>query len=546
MSTEISTLSDFIEWTEQFNDGQYLFRGVSKASYKIEASACRRLPKADRNNSNKLLKINQEMLEKAKRLGHDLKDGHQLSDLELLAELQHFGAATCLIDFTRNPLFALWIACQRSSSDPQEDGKVVVLQSDDPVRFRTIDYKLSKETLRYFFELHNDRYPLYQWEPKYQNNRIIAQQSVFVFGGAEVELTEECVVVRSCKGNILNSLEKSLGVTEASMFPDFYGFANLHSQYKHYIEPNAKGYLSRGVDAHLKGDLDDAIVYYTEVISLQPNTSVLRLAYINRGLAYRAKRDFDNAISDYNEAIELDPNDTQVYILRGGVYARKRDFDNAISDYNEAIELDPNDTQVYSRRARVYARKHDFNNAIKDYTKAMELEPDYVKVYYNRGTAYRKKGEFDDAIKDYSTAIRLKPDRTSAYNLRGTAYRKKGDFDNAIKDHNTAIKLKPNEVYGYNGRGKVYTEKGDFDNAIKDYNTAIKLKPDDPYAYHYRAVVWLHRREWKKAKSYLTTATDKKFDIVAQFHKLYEGVTSFEQKTGIQLPEDIAEMLTQQ
>ena len=104
-----------IEWTEQFDDGQYLFRGVKKVSYKIEASAYRRLPEVDKNNANKLLKINREMLEKAKRLGHDLKDGHRLSDLELLAELQHYGAATCLIDFTRNPLFALWIACQRSS-----------------------------------------------------------------------------------------------------------------------------------------------------------------------------------------------------------------------------------------------------------------------------------------------------------------------------------------------------------------------------------------------------------------------------------------------
>jgi len=480
MSTEISTLSDFIEWTEQFNDGQYLFRGVSKASYKIEASACRRLPKADRNNSNKLLKINQEMLEKAKRLGHDLKDGHQLSDLELLAELQHFGAATCLIDFTRNPLFALWIACQRSSSDPQEDGKVVVLQSDDPVRFRTIDYKLSKETLRYFFELHNDRYPLYQWEPKYQNNRIIAQQSVFVFGGAEVELTEECVVVRSCKGNILNSLEKSLGVTEASMFPDFYGFANLHSQYKHYIEPNAKGYLSRGVDAHLKGDLDDAIVYYTEVISLQPNTSVLRLAYINRGLAYRAKRDFDNAISDYNEAIELDPNDTQVYILRGGVYARKRDFDNAISDYNEAIELDPNDTQVYSRRARVYARKHDFNNAIKDYTKAIEFKPDYAEYYYRRGVVHKKIGDFDNAIKDYTEVIRRNPHEVYVYNKRGVTYAAKGDFDNAIKDYTKAMELEPDYVKVYYNRGTAYSKKGEFDDAKKDYSTAIRLKPDRP------------------------------------------------------------------
>ena len=37
-SRRVKTLSSFIKWAAQFNDGQYLFRGVSKEFYKIEAS----------------------------------------------------------------------------------------------------------------------------------------------------------------------------------------------------------------------------------------------------------------------------------------------------------------------------------------------------------------------------------------------------------------------------------------------------------------------------------------------------------------------------
>ena len=98
-SKRVKTLSGFMKWVEQFNDGQYLFRGVSKHTHKMGASAYRRLPESERNNPNRLLKINQELIDKARLLGHDHKDGRYLSDLELLAELQHFGAATCLIDF---------------------------------------------------------------------------------------------------------------------------------------------------------------------------------------------------------------------------------------------------------------------------------------------------------------------------------------------------------------------------------------------------------------------------------------------------------------
>ena len=88
-SRRVKTLSSFIKWAAQFNDGQYLFRGVSKDSYKIEASACRRLPEEERSNPDRLLRINQELIEKARLLGHDQQSGQRLSDLELLAELQH-------------------------------------------------------------------------------------------------------------------------------------------------------------------------------------------------------------------------------------------------------------------------------------------------------------------------------------------------------------------------------------------------------------------------------------------------------------------------
>lgn len=74
VSKSVKTLSGFMKWVEQFNDGQYLFRGVSKHTHKMEASAYRRLPKTERNNSDKFLKINQELIDKARLLGHDYKD----------------------------------------------------------------------------------------------------------------------------------------------------------------------------------------------------------------------------------------------------------------------------------------------------------------------------------------------------------------------------------------------------------------------------------------------------------------------------------------
>ena len=252
-SRRVKTLSGFMKWAEQFNDGQYLFRGVTRDDYKIEASTYRRLKEDEDKVSANLLKINKELIEDARLMGHDQKDGQRLSDLDLLAELQHFGAATCLIDFTRDALVALWFACQQSSGG-SANGKVFAVRIDDPARFITVDTELIEKDIDFFLKQDAKDFPgqdakdfyapdeyLYQWQPKYQNNRIIAQKSVFVFGGIDIETEAECVTIKSSKQEILKSLDKLSGVTEASMFPDFEGFAQLHAQNKPYIGSDIPG-----------------------------------------------------------------------------------------------------------------------------------------------------------------------------------------------------------------------------------------------------------------------------------------------------------------
>ncbi len=87
-SRRVKTLDSFIKWAAQFDDGQYLFRGVSKDTYEIEASAYRRLPSETDKNPDRLLRINQDLIEKARLLGHDQQNGQRLFDLELLAALR--------------------------------------------------------------------------------------------------------------------------------------------------------------------------------------------------------------------------------------------------------------------------------------------------------------------------------------------------------------------------------------------------------------------------------------------------------------------------
>ena len=519
-SRRVKTLSSFMKWAEQFEPGLYLFRGVSNVKYSIQASAYRRLiDERDQTPAN-LLEINKRTIDEARLQGHDLKNGQQLSDLELLAELQHYGAATCLIDFSYSAQVALWMACQRESKNIADsktfNGKVFAVDISNPDRFQKVTSRSVKKDIDCFFNSDEHKgYPLYQWQPKQQNNRIIAQQSIFLFGGAQIEAEAECIILKNSKKSILTSLEKSGGITEARMYPDFDGFARLRAHDRLYVEHNALGYLQRGIEAHKERKLDEAIKHYTNAIDLQPDSRILARAHNNRGNAYDGKGQNDLAFEDYNMAVKANPDDADAYFYRGFTYESKSkpDYKRAIQDYKKAIELNPDNADAYAYLAQVYSLAgSDSGLVIENYSKTIELNPHHNYAYTNRAQAYMEKGEIDLAIKDLSKVIELNPDYASAHVGRAQAYMEKGEIDLAIRDYSKVIELFSDE-------------------AQSDY-----LFP--------RGIARLRIRDWEGAKEDFIATQAKGSGSVDLFSERYGSITDFEEKFGVELPEDIAAMLT--
>ena len=220
---------------------------------------------------------------------------------------------------------------------------------------------------------------------------------------------------------------------------------------------------------------------------------------------------------------------------------RNEQFQKAIDYYTERIQYAPYDAANYVKQGQWYA---EIDRAIETFSKAIFLKPDYAIAYNNRGEAYRKKDDYDRAIEDFNEAIKLKPDYAYAFYKRGWAYGNKGENDSAIKDFTKLIELNRCNPEPYFYRGMVYHSKGEYDLAIEDYTKTIELKPDFVDAYHTRGLVWLPLGKWERAKTDLTITKEKGIDIIALYRNFYPSVENFEQKHGIQLPADIAAMLT--
>ena len=269
MGESIKTVEEFIDWTIQRKGGLFVYRGIPKAAWGVESSAYRRIHQSRETLPPPpvLQSSIEHLLESAKRRGFQEYEGKRYSDLQLLGNLQHQGAATCLIDFTTNALIALWFACEDRPHQPA--GKVVAMATEDTDRFSIVTSQDIEKPICTFL----DKDKLWKWEPSHLNPRIAVQQSVFVFGTGTIDETlyESIQIDRGSKGQIREVLEERFGITEQYLFSDFPGFALSHGHDRPYLHYTADDYFFLGVTAQQKGVYEEAKEFYGRVLEIAPD-----------------------------------------------------------------------------------------------------------------------------------------------------------------------------------------------------------------------------------------------------------------------------------
>ena len=105
---------------------EYIFRGEPAHYAKVSSGLYRLLESTSVSFVDKVVEIEQSMVEAAKSYANL----SERSDGAVLSELQHFGGKTNLIDFSRDCLVALFFACGQPSA---QHGRIICLKrtSDD-------------------------------------------------------------------------------------------------------------------------------------------------------------------------------------------------------------------------------------------------------------------------------------------------------------------------------------------------------------------------------------------------------------------------------
>ena len=385
------------------------YRGQSDSAWRIRSGAARRLlDHLTENQSNdyestvpfgKLYVTYHQLalLEPARTYGFDSNESQIDSDLQVLSLLQHFGAATGLIDFTRHSLVALWFATS-SPHNRECSGKIFAIDLNDTTQFSKVSHNRNDQTLHRVFPLEIDptTRQLY-WEPVFKGdaaNRVLRQASVFVAGhptGPEMpqdRILLEIEIPFGEKEKIRQELDSLFGISEQSLFPDIHGYSTANSV-SSPIPPlaNSKVFLFKGSDLYQRGEYDRAIGAYDECLRLEPTQPIV---YFLRGNARAQTKDYAGAKTDYDVALQqfgcLSP-------IRGSSQTPSDAHYRALATFN---------------RGNMNYMLRSYQPAIEDYSEAMEdvIPTRRGIMYYNRANSKVKLEEYADALDDYDAADR--------------------------------------------------------------------------------------------------------------------------------------------
>ena len=337
-------------------------------------------------------------------------DGEQMSDLQRLSVLQHYGAATGLLDFTENALVALWFACVE---EPDKDGKVFMLDIGNH------QVAANGRTLSDPFDA--GREVVYYEPDRALGARIVAQQSVFVICNPQIpdRHLHSVIVPQAAKGSTLTHLRR-LGFSETGLFADVPGLAAANTsrtplQRKEKVAPEQ--YRDSGNRAYQSARYVDALAAYESYAAALPDVAQ---PHCLMGDALAALGRHKEAISAYTRAI-----------LK---ISRPIDLGRGTIVNWDAVGR-PMLHALHYNRGNADAAMGNHADAIADYDSALEHGDQQKRnVLFNRGNSKYALGRFDEAHVDFETAWSEREGSDAALAI-GNCKVLIGEFNEALRQY---------------------------------------------------------------------------------------------------------------
>ena len=278
--------------SEQNLESTFLYRGESECHERVSSGLYRHFYELD-DESFDIMEAQDRQLKIARPYAKDENDPDRI-----LAQIQHRGGKTNLIDFTSDLNIALFFACNYS---PDKDGRIIFFENR-----QWYDYCIRRAI-----------------QP---SNMADAQKSYFVSSNQGYIRNEDITVFKipsELKAGILQHLQNVYGIEPPTVYNDISGFIRDQDQFSDF-----RADIFAGQKYFCADDWAKAIDFYTKalqnptVIFLSREGTVYANVYRQRGIA-------NYYVDNRNAAL----HDLQIFDSHGGDWKEKPEIPEEIKNW---------------------------------------------------------------------------------------------------------------------------------------------------------------------------------------------------------------------
>lgn len=252
-----------------------------------------------------------------------------------------------------------------------------------------------------------------------------------------------------------------------------------------------------------KGMDDKALVYYRQVLELDPMDSRARLA-----LAGTEKAEGDNItylrsifpiISNPSLKIDVKLQELIPYVLE---FSEKKDpaLGKVLLELSGALATaHPKEAKSFAIRGDILSVMGRKQEAIQAYMEANRLGGNIYIVWEQLVKLLIETWSYDDVLTQVNAAIDIFPNQAYLYYAAGYAHYKLKEYQEALDMLNQALVMTGKNIHQrisvYNVLGMVYDELGEADRSIQAFETALSINPKSAETLSQYALVLSRRIE---------------------------------------------------
>lgn len=246
---------------------------------------------------------------------------------------------------------------------------------------------------------------------------------------------------------------------------------------------------SKGEEAFISGQYEDALKFYREAVALEPENA---LNHYKLFRVHQRMRKYSDALKDLSRALELKPDSKDYRMQKVKLLKSLGQCEQAlvvIQPLEDQVELQQQvkscADDIKSAQQMIFQEK--WQEAAQFLDRAMKHVEQASDLTFQRAQALYHLGDYYGAISDLGRVLKAHSNHIEAYELRGQAYFRLGDHDTAVNHYREGLKLDPEHkgckaghkfvksIEKKKKRGDDAFEQGKHEDAIGHWWSAINI-----------------------------------------------------------------------